>query len=348
MYAPPSNYPGSSNQYPGTPNQYPGTPNQYPQPSAEGSTLTITAHSASVRKDVEMFGKQDPYFRFTFNLNDPKSFQKTFVHKNAGKTPIWNQTFTVPWNREPELYIEIMDDETAGADAVIAFAAIPIQQVFAAPGCSMNGVFGVYTADGKPNGDVNISLRLLTSLPQNFAMPLDPSIRVQGQSHITEAHQKRIKSLKNKEVASDAGMAVAGGLLALGATLLTGKLVGDEKRKEEARKESEHQQQLEHQRVENERRRLEEERAAFERQQEELRRQQEQHQHQQHEHQQHQHQHHHQHEHSHGHGREWDPVGNYSAGDKVMYHGRQYVCLQSHQSNPTWMPTEAHSLWRAD
>jgi hypothetical protein len=242
-----------------------------------------------------------------------------------------------------------MDDETT-ADAVIAFAAIPLQQVMNAPGSSMNGVFEVFTADGKPNGDVNLTLTVTNMAGQNYALPLNPSIRVKGQSHITVAHQKRIKTLKNKETAADAGMAVAGGLLALGAGLLTNKLVNDEMKKEEARKEAEYQQQLEHDRFENEKKRLDEERAAFERtqseerarferQQEESRQQQQQQQH---------HQHHHEHSHGHGHAREWDPVGNYTTGDRVTYHGRLYVCLQGHQSNPTWTPTDAHSLWRAD
>ncbi|KAK3804905.1 MAG: hypothetical protein J3Q66DRAFT_361407 [Benniella sp.] len=317
----------------------------------QGSSLAITAHGANVLKDVETFGKQDPYLRFTLDLNDPKSFQKTFVHKNAGKTPVWGQSFTVPWNREPEVYIEIMDDETT-ADAVIAFAAIPLQQVMNAPGSSMNGVFEVFTADGKPNGDVNLTLTITNMAGQNYALPLNPSIRVKGQSHITVAHQKRIKTLKNKETAADAGMAVAGGLLALGAGLLTNKLVNDEKKKEEARKEAEHQQQLEHDGFENEKKRLDEERATFERTQSEERarfeRQQEEFRQQQQQQQHHQHHHEHSHDHGHGHAREWDPVGNYTTGDRVTYHSRLYVCLQGHQSNPTWTPTDAHSLWRAD
>ncbi|CAO3614668.1 unnamed protein product [Cunninghamella blakesleeana] len=45
---------------------------------------------------------------------------------------------------------------------------------------------------------------------------------------------------------------------------------------------------------------------------------------------------------------EWDPVGTYAAGDRVEYKGRTYVCLQGHTSNPTWEPTVAHSLWRAE
>ncbi|KAI9262772.1 hypothetical protein BY458DRAFT_514945 [Sporodiniella umbellata] len=48
----------------------------------------------------------------------------------------------------------------------------------------------------------------------------------------------------------------------------------------------------------------------------------------------------------HSDGKNWDPVGTYSAGDRVKYHGKTYVCLQGHTSNPTWTPDAAHSLWQ--
>lgn len=44
---------------------------------------------------------------------------------------------------------------------------------------------------------------------------------------------------------------------------------------------------------------------------------------------------------------EWDPIGTYIVGDRVFYQGRQWNCTIAHTSNPTWTPTDAHSLWRA-
>ncbi|KAG0209515.1 hypothetical protein BGX28_010288 [Mortierella sp. GBA30] len=314
----------------------------------QGPSLSIVAHGASNLKDVEMFGKQDPYFRFTLDISEPKTFQKTFVHKNAGQTPVWNQSFEIPLNGEPDLFIEIMDEATT-ADGVIGFAAIPINQVVHAPGGTLCGFFDVFLPNGTPHGEVSLTLTARNVPGQQMSTPGYPSAPVKGHSYIVEAHQKRIKSLKNKEMATDAGIAVAGGLFAVGAGLLANKIIGDNRREEEERREAEHEEELEHERFEREKRRLEEERAAFERTQaEEQARLRREHDELERERERERDDYH---DHDHGHRRgaiEWDPCGYYSAGDMVYYHGREFMCLQPHQSNPTWQPTEAHSLWRAE
>ncbi|KAF8953144.1 hypothetical protein BGZ52_001569 [Haplosporangium bisporale] len=305
-----------------------------------GSTLTIAVHSAANLQDVETIGKQDPYFQFTLDISNPKSIQKTFVHKNGGKSPVWNQTFNVPLNGESELFFEIMDEETT-ADAVIGFAAINLSQVLHAPGGVLNAAFPVYTPAGKEKGEVTLTLSASNVPGQGLA----PAGFARGQSHISEAHLKRVKSLKNKERAADVGVAVMGGLAALGVGLLANKVVNDNKKEEQAHREAEAAAQAEHERFESEKKQFEEQRAAYERTQSE----------QQSihttssTHTSHHEEHGHSHKHGHGHSqREWDAVGTYSAGDKVSYHGRAYICLQGHTSNPTWEPTQAHSLWRAD
>ncbi|KAI8602458.1 hypothetical protein EDD21DRAFT_371758 [Dissophora ornata] len=250
-----------------------------------------------------------------------------------------------------------MDEETT-ADACIAFAAIPINQVVHAPGGTLNGVFDVYTTDGKHNGELNLTLTVQNVPGQNAGYQAAGS-PVKGESHIVEAHQKRMKSIKNKEIAADAGMAVVGGLFALGAGLLANKVIGDEKKKEAARKEAAYEAEVEHDQLESEKKKLEEERSSFqrtqaeersklEREQQEFRSTQDREEHREERREERHGEHHGEHHNKHGHGCEWDPVGNYSAGDKVRYHGREYICLQAHQSNPTWEPTQAHSLWRAD
>jgi len=305
-----------------------------------GSTLTIAVHSAANLQDVETIGKQDPYFQFTLDINNPKSIQKTFVHKNGGKNPVWNQTFNVPLNGEPELFFEIMDEETT-ADAVIGFAAINLSQVLHAPGGVLNAAFPVYTPAGKEKGEVTLTLSTSSVPGQGLA----PAGFARGQSHISEAHQKRVNSIKNKERAADVGIAVMGGLAALGVGLLANKVANDHKKEEQSHREAEAAAQAEHERFENEKKQFEEQRAAYERTQSE----------QQSihttssTHTSHHEEQGHGHKHGHGHSqREWDAVGTYSAGDKVSYHGRVYICLQGHTSNPTWEPTQAHSLWRAD
>ncbi|KAF9998890.1 hypothetical protein BGZ79_007456 [Entomortierella chlamydospora] len=344
---------------------------QNPQYQQGGPALIIYAHGAQDLQDVETLGKQDPYLQFSLDFNNPKSFQKTFVHKNAGKTPVWNQTFTIPLTGEPELYVEVMDEEAA-ADAVIAFAAIPINQVVHAPGGTMNGLFDVFTPNGKAQGVLNLTLTAQNVPGQNTQYINQPPQPVRGTSHINEGHQRRAKSLKNKETASDVGTAALGGLLAVGAGLLVNKLVNDHKKEEETKLQA----QAEREKFELEKKRLEEERINFQRQQQQYQQQQQ---------QQQQHQYQPQYQggggHDQGHhggrheekrheekrhdsdsssdsdsdshkkkkGKKWDKHGHwYSPGDKVKYDGSKYICLQGHNSQPDWAPNVAHSLWRED
>ncbi|GJJ72012.1 hypothetical protein EMPS_04369 [Entomortierella parvispora] len=339
----------------------------------QGPSLAITAHNASDLQNVETFGKQDPYFQFSLDITNPKSFQKSFVHKDAGKNPVWNQSFNIPLNREPELFVEIMDEEMT-ADAVIGFAAIPLTQVYNAPGATLYGNFDLYTTALKQVGTVTLTLTAhnLPGTAPGYGAPSSSPIR--GESRINEIHQKRIKSLKSKEVATEVGAAALGGLFAVGAGLLANKLVQDGHKKEQARKEQEAEAQAERERLESEKKALEEQRSTYERthseeeaklareqealrvqqkfnsssedqariarEQEALRIQQKFNSSSREEHHEH---HHHSKHHS-----SWNATGTYSVGEKVTYQGREFICLQGHTSNPTWEPTQAHSLWRAE
>ncbi|KAJ8651416.1 hypothetical protein O0I10_013043 [Lichtheimia ornata] len=179
-----------------------GQPQQPPYGGYGQQQLTLLVNSASNLVDVEKFGKNDPYLQFTVNYQDPNTFQKTATQKNAGKNCSWNQSFTLPMGGQ-ELYIEVMDAERAGFDEVIGFAAIPLNQVGPQ---GLNAVFPIYTVSNKPAGEVHLTFG-------NGAMqPV-----TQGHSYVNEGHQKRVKGLRNKAVASDAAV---GGAIALGVGLL--------------------------------------------------------------------------------------------------------------------------------
>ncbi|GJJ72011.1 hypothetical protein EMPS_04368 [Entomortierella parvispora] len=198
-------------------------------------SLEVTIHSAHGLDDVERFGKNDAYTRISLDFKHDKSFEKTFVHKNGGENPVWNQTLTLK-DLKPEyhdLYLEILDDETT-VDAPIAFAAIPLNQVFESPNNTFSGKFDVYTPSGKTKGEINLTIRALQ--PDESAqgqVSYDGSDR-KGISRIDEAHQKRVKSLKNKETAADVGGVALAGLAALGAGYLLTKQDSSEKDKKEA------------------------------------------------------------------------------------------------------------------
>lgn len=312
----------------------------------EGS-LTVVAHAALEMPNVETFGKQDPYMQFSLNLNDKSSWQKTHTQKDAGTNATWNQSFEIPLRGEPELYVEVMDEET-GVDELIGFAAIPIAPVAQAPGGYINGLFDLYTVKGKSGGVLHLSLtvRGFNSPPPAYGQYDQP---VRGHSYVNEEHLNRCKSLRNKAIAGDIGTAVLGGALAIGAGFLGHKLYQEHEQREQEEEEME----LEKQRMEEERERLEREREEMERRQqeeEERRQQEEEEQQEECEEEHHYHQEDQCNDEDHGYGdvAEWDPIGTYAPGDRVQYHGHTYICLQGHTSNPTWMPGAAHSLWQPE
>ncbi|ORZ08700.1 hypothetical protein BCR42DRAFT_424737, partial [Absidia repens] len=301
--------------------------------------LIVNAIGATFEKDGQLLGKQDPYLQLTLNLEDKQSFQKTYTHKNGGKNPSWNQSFTLPLRGEPDLFVEVLDEENM-APALVGFAAIPINQVVHAPGASFNGIFELYNVKGKAVGDVNLVLQAQGFQNSSNQQPQGTPIR--GQSYVNEIHQKHCKSVRNKEHASEVGGALLGGALAIGAGLLGKKYYDDHKKNEEEdrqRQEDEERRQQDYNQREQELKRREDE---FSHRREEEDRQRRDNEHHGHGGERHGH-----HQHHNSGAREWDSVGTYSAGDRVEYHGRTYLCLQGHTSNPTWEPTAAHSLWRA-
>lgn len=42
---------------------------------------------------------------------------------------------------------------------------------------------------------------------------------------------------------------------------------------------------------------------------------------------------------------EWSEEKTYQTGDRVLYGGNLYKCLQPHTAQPTWTPSDAPSLW---
>ncbi|ORX46720.1 hypothetical protein DM01DRAFT_1339379 [Hesseltinella vesiculosa] len=329
---------------------------QHYQSSQSGTqTLVLTAVGAQTDKDVETLGKQDPFLQFSLNHEDKKSFQKTFTAKKAGKTPAWNQTFTLALAGEKFLYVELLDEESVGSE-LIGFAAIPIAQVIQAPGAALNGAFDLYNVKGNTIGTLNLKLQ-----GQGFPNSSNQEVAgapVRGMSLVDEAHQKRCKSMKTKEHAGEAGVALLGGALAVGAGLLGKKMYDDHKKEEEQKRNeqeeedrrrqefSQREEELKHREEEFSRREQQDKEDRERRQREENDRSSRHHEERREEHHREEHHREERHHHERRDACEWDPVGTYAAGDRVEYHGRTYVCLQGHTSNPTWEPTVAPSLWR--
>lgn len=187
----------------------------------DSATLFINVRSAIHLISAQTFGKQDPYLQFTLNVDDKDTFQKTFVHNDAGENATWNQSFSVPLNGEPDLYIEVFDKESS-VDEIIGFCAIPISQIVNAPGANLNGLFDLF--DIKRNHAGKVNLQFAT---QGFANSevADPNTEpIQGESYVNDNHAVRIKSLRNKEIAADVGAGLFGAGLMAGAGFLAKQL----------------------------------------------------------------------------------------------------------------------------
>ncbi|KAL1921954.1 uncharacterized protein VTP21DRAFT_10596 [Calcarisporiella thermophila] len=315
--------------------------------------LEVRVNAARNLKNQSMIGKMDPYVILGFDLQG-KEVAHTFTAKNGGQNPQFGQAFNFQPFGSQELFVELYD-EKVGMDELIGFAAIPLNQV---QGGALNAWFEIFGVKGETTGEVNLVL-----IPGGQAQQVggEPG---RGYSVINPEHQKRMKNWENQRHAAQAGIGGLGAALAIGGGLLAGKLITDHNKKEEeikrqeeqAAQQQQEQQQLveqERQRFEEEKRKLEEERRQWEQNKAQFQQQQGgggpafvvekeepafvtegggQYQAQ-----------------PAGHGasgREWDPVGTYAPGDRVVYHGRTYLCLQGHTSNPTWAPGVAHSLWQ--
>jgi Ca2+-dependent lipid-binding protein len=107
--------------------------------------LKVTVVHAKLTKDVESFGKQDPYVKITY-MGTP---YKTVVHQNGGKSPVWNQTFDIRiGGMGDELLLEVKDEDVVGAK-FIGHATIKASAL-----CINGGVREYFTITEKKGGSV--------------------------------------------------------------------------------------------------------------------------------------------------------------------------------------------------
>jgi len=89
--------------------------------TAGAGTVKLTLHKAKDLKDVESFGKQDPYVKLNFGEEKAKSK----VHQDGGKNPSWEQNFSLSIaESDAVLHLEVWDDNTF-KDSFIGQVDIP-------------------------------------------------------------------------------------------------------------------------------------------------------------------------------------------------------------------------------
>ncbi len=89
--------------------------------------MTIKVLQGKLTRDVEVFGKQDPYIKLEY-LGQR---HKTKIHESGGLEPVWGDVFNLNLGSiSDELHFECKDDEVVGVrpigDAIIKASALCI------------------------------------------------------------------------------------------------------------------------------------------------------------------------------------------------------------------------------
>ncbi|CAO3635743.1 unnamed protein product [Cunninghamella echinulata] len=169
--------------------------------------IIVTAVSARFEKDGELIGKQDPYLQASLDLNVKESYRKTYVAKNSGTEPEWNQTLEFNYNGENEIYVEILDNEK-GVDGVIGYTTIPLKNIINSDNAVVNGQFPLFDYKGENTGVVVLVIKA-----RGFENSSDvvPEYTTSGDAYLNEDQQTRAKKIHNKELAGDVASGLAGG-----------------------------------------------------------------------------------------------------------------------------------------
>ncbi|KAG0209514.1 hypothetical protein BGX28_010287 [Mortierella sp. GBA30] len=196
--------------------------------SENGLNLEVQVLSAHDLDDVERFGQNDAYVRVGLDLN--KDFTKTAVKK--GTNPTWDSILLLRDFR-PEthlnLYVEVMDEES-GPDEIIAFAAIPLNQVLVAHESKLSAKFELFTRHYARKGEISLTIRALPLGQEAGSSVSYVESNKKGHSQLLKPHQDRIDKVKLKEHLGDAAKALGAAAAVTG--LAYGILHGKEKKPE--------------------------------------------------------------------------------------------------------------------
>ena len=79
------------------------------------ANLSLTVVEAELTRDTETFGKMDPFVKFSYGELEFRTTEKT----DAGKNPIWNETFQIDVKGLGDnLNLTVMDADRMSDDVV--------------------------------------------------------------------------------------------------------------------------------------------------------------------------------------------------------------------------------------
>jgi len=122
-------------------------------------TLKLTIHQAKELKDMETFGKQDPYC--TMAIGEQK--QKTKVHTDGGKSASWEESFTFNLEKgQDTLRLECFDKEMVKKDDFIGGVTLSIASLLAkAKEPQWFNLEGKDKNAGKKHGEIMVTAELM-------------------------------------------------------------------------------------------------------------------------------------------------------------------------------------------
>ncbi|KAI5064050.1 hypothetical protein GOP47_0020720 [Adiantum capillus-veneris] len=137
---------------------------------AAKGTLEVHLHGGKEMRNVEFFGKNDPYALLSYKTQDQKS--KTL--EGGGSDPIWDQSFffqVEDGDDSTDVIIKIFDEDDRSKDDAIGEAKIPIGRVIEeleVPASS----YDLVCTNGKTQGQVEVSLKFVPSEQESKLQPL--------------------------------------------------------------------------------------------------------------------------------------------------------------------------------
>ena len=107
----------------------------YDGAASSNATLRLTIERATFKQDADVWGKQDPFIRFTYQGQT----HRTSTAQDAGKAAVWNREFTLQ-NVAREvaaggaLTLQALDDDTLSDDWLGATAPLPYRELVGSSG----------------------------------------------------------------------------------------------------------------------------------------------------------------------------------------------------------------------
>ncbi|KNE59214.1 hypothetical protein AMAG_03533 [Allomyces macrogynus ATCC 38327] len=173
-------------------------------------TLEVNCVAGRQLRDVEMFGKQDPYLKLALETQT----QKTRAHASGGRNPTWNTTLSFNiFEGARSMRVEAWDED-ATSDDLIGMTTIDLSRAFA------TGVddqwFPLFTKSGKPAGEVHLVIYFRAAYapfnqggnPQ-FNQGGNPQFLQQSSSPVQSSY-KPVKDHSTLETVAMVGAGVAG------------------------------------------------------------------------------------------------------------------------------------------